>query len=86
MKTLTKGNVIIEDIQIGDIHYEYEYNICIKSEVISLPILDEMCMYTWQSKSLKDGRIINYAVNTNYPSCYSLNLYDCEAYTVNVYF
>lgn len=31
--TYTKGNVIVEKIKIGDIHYEYEYGIGIKSEV-----------------------------------------------------
>jgi len=26
MKTYTKGNVIVEEIKVGDIHYEYEMN------------------------------------------------------------
>ena len=34
-QTLTKGNVIVENIKIGDIHYEYEYNLGIKCEVIT---------------------------------------------------
>lgn len=35
--TLTNGNIIVEDIKIGDIQYEYNYGIGIKSEVITLP-------------------------------------------------
>ena len=35
--TKTKGNVIVENIKIGDIHYEFEYGIGIKTEVISIP-------------------------------------------------
>ncbi len=77
----TKGNVIVEDIKIGDIHYEFEYNCGIKCEVISLPIRDNEGLWTWKSKNVNTGKIINYAVNEQYPH-YSVNLYDHEAYTV----
>jgi hypothetical protein len=30
MKTYTKGNIIVEDIKVGDIHYEFEYSLGIK--------------------------------------------------------
>ena len=36
--TLTKGNVIVENIKIGDIHYEFEYGMGIKCEVQNLKI------------------------------------------------
>ena len=36
--TYTKGNIIVENIKIGDIHYEYGYGLGIKVEVISLPV------------------------------------------------
>jgi hypothetical protein len=81
MPTLTKGNVIVENIKIGDIHYEYELGTGVKSEVISLPVRDENGYWTWQSKNLNTGKIINYGVNENYPH-YSVNLYDYEAYQV----
>lgn len=41
MATLTKGNVIVEDIKIGDIQYEHEYGVGIKSVVIELPTRSE---------------------------------------------
>ncbi len=79
--THTKGNVIVENIKIGDTHYEYGMGICIKSEVISLPIRDEDGYWTWQNKG-NNERIIDYGVNEKYPH-YSVNLYDYEAYKVN---
>lgn len=78
-KTHTRGNVIIENIKIGDIHYEFEYNMCIKSEVVTLPRLNEYEQYEWQSKQLSNDRIINYLVDPEY-SHYSAKLYDYEAY------
>lgn len=79
MATYTRGNVILENIKIGDIHYEFEYGLGIKSEVISLPVRNEEGEWRWQSKNLKTGGIINYMVNEKY-SHYGPNLYDCEAY------
>jgi hypothetical protein len=82
--TRTKGNVIVEEINIGDIHYEYDMGVGIKSEVISKPTLNEDGNWTWKSKSLTNGREINYMVNPDYPH-YSVNLYDYEAYKVKCY-
>jgi len=81
MKTdvLTRGNVIVNKIQIGDIHYEFEYGMCVKSEVISLPVRDNDGIWSWQSKHVKTGEIIDYAVNEEY-SHYAPKLYDYEAY------
>lgn len=84
MKTMTKGNIVVENIKIGDIHYEFGYNRCIKSEVISLPIRDKDGMWTWQSRHLKTGKIIEYGV-TEGLSHYGPNLYDYEAYNVKEY-
>lgn len=83
-KTMTKGNVVVEDIKIGDVHYEYEYGIGIKCEVITLPVRDDKGYWTWQSKNLTSGKIIDYGV-TEGMAHYSSNLYDYEAYTVNHY-
>jgi len=79
--TRTKGNVIIENIKIGDIHYEFEYGIGIKCEVISLPQRDENGYWTWKSKNLNTDRIIDYVVNEKYTH-YGPNLYDYVAYNV----
>ncbi len=84
MPTLTKGNVVVENIKIGDIHYEFGYGIGIKSEVISLPKRSEEGYWTWQSRSLLDGRIIDYGTNEKYPH-YGLNIYDYEAYKVKTW-
>jgi len=82
--THTKGNVIVEEIKIGDIHYEYEYNLGIKCEVLTLPVRDEDGLWEWKSKNLTTGEIIDYAVSEKYPH-YSSNLYDYEAYNVKNY-
>ena len=80
--THTKGNVIVENINIGDIHYEYDLGCCIKSTVLTKPELNVDGNWAWQSK-LSDGKEITYIVNPEYPH-YSTNLYDYEAYTVKV--
>ena len=80
----TKGNVVVDEIKVGDIHYEYEYGSGIKSEVLSLPVRDEDVYWTWRSKNLISGNIIEYGVNEKYPQ-YSSNLYDYEAYKVKQY-
>ncbi len=80
-RTFTKGNIIVEDIQIGDIHYEFEWGLGIKSEVITKPLRDEKGYWTWKSKNLNTGKIINYGVTEDL-SCYGPNLYNYEAYKV----
>ena len=84
MKTYTKGNVIVEEIKVGDIHYEYEWNVGVKCEVITLIKLNDSGQYEWKSRNLNSGKIIDYLVDPKY-SHYSSNLYDYEAYKVNVY-
>ena len=81
---LTKGNVIVNKIKVGDIHYEYEYNIGIKSKVITEPKRDENGYWTWQSVNTKTGAVINYGVSEGM-SHYSSNLYDYEAYSVSMF-
>lgn len=76
-KTFTKGNVIVEEIEIGNVHYEYSWNVCVQSTVISKPKLIDG-IWEWQSET-KTGKIIDYKVNPKYPH-YSVNLYDYEAY------
>jgi len=83
--TRTKGNVIIENIKIGDIHYEFEYGIGIKCEVISLPQRDENGYWTWKSKNLNTDRIIDYVVNEKYTH-YGPNIYDYVAYNVKEWY
>jgi hypothetical protein len=84
MKTYTKGNVIVEEIKVGDIHYEYEYGVGIKCEVTTLPTLNETGQYEWKSRNVNTDKVIDYLVDPKY-SHYSANLYDYEAYKVNTY-
>ena len=84
-KTHTRGNVIVEDIKIGDIHYEYgRYGVGIKVEVITKPVRDEDGMWAWKSKNLNSGEEIEYGVNEKYVH-YGPNLYDYEAYNVKIW-
>jgi hypothetical protein len=78
-KVLTKGNVVINEIKIGDIHYEYEYGICCKTQVLTLPVRDDEGFWSWKAKQVGTDRIIDYGQNENYPH-YGINLYDYEAY------
>jgi hypothetical protein len=84
MKTYTKGSVIVEEIKVGDIHYEYEYNMGVKCGVITLPTLNEHGQYEWQSRNVNNGKIINYLVDPKYAH-YGPNLYGYEAYKVSRY-
>ena len=82
MSTYTKGNVIVENIKIGDIHYEYEYNVGIKVEVITLPTKNEDNFWSWKSKVCSKPEVtIDYGV-TEGMAHYAPNLYDYEAYKV----
>lgn len=82
MATLTKGDVIVEDIKIGDIQYEYEYSIGIKSVVIELPTRSEDGYWTWRNKNFyNEEHIITYGVREGL-SHYGPNLYTSETYSV----
>ena len=78
-KVFTKGNVVVNKIKVGDIHYEYEFGMGIKCEVITQPVRTENGVWTWESKKLNDGKKIEYLVVENF-SHYGPNLYDYEAY------
>lgn len=80
MKTRTKGDVIVEDIKLGDIHYEYEYGFCMKSKVIEVPVLQDG-LWEWKSENVNTGKVIEYAVSQDGLSYYGPNLYTYEAYS-----
>jgi hypothetical protein len=77
--THTKGNIIVEEIKIGDTHYEFEYGMCIETKVLTLPVRDDEGYWSWKSVSVKNEKIIDYGVHEKY-SHYAPNLYDCIAY------
>lgn len=82
-KATTKGGVVLEDIKIGDIHYEYRRNMCIKTRVIETPMQTETdegdVIWEWKSIHIRvdgtDGEIIDYAVSEMYPH-YGPTLYN----------
>ena len=80
--TYTKGNVIVENIKIGDIHYEYEMGLGIKCEVITQPERSDEGYWSWKSKNLNTGVEIDYGVTEKFAH-YGPNLYDYEAYKVS---
>ncbi len=77
--TRTNGNIIVEEIKIGDIHYEFEHGFCVKSKVLTLPTKNQEGNWIWTSENVNSGKVMEYMVNPNYPH-YSVNLYDFEAY------
>lgn len=77
---LTKGNVVVDKIKIGDIHFEFDLGLGIESEVITLPVRSSDGVWAWKSKNVRTGKEIDYMVNEKFPACYSVNLYDYEAY------
>lgn len=83
-KSLTKGNVIVQEIKIGDIHYEFDYGMGIRCEVLTLPKWDGEGAWSWKSKNLKTDEEIDYGVAHKYGH-YAPNLYDYEAYSGATY-
>lgn len=81
-ETRTKGNVIVEQIEVGDILYEFEYGTGVEVEVLTKPELNDEGNYVWKAKNTKNGEEIRYLVNPKYPH-YAPNLYDYKAYRVN---
>lgn len=73
--TYTGGDVIVEEIKVGDKHIETEWGMKINVEVISLPQLDGE-QWTWQSKT-EDGEIVDYLVTVGM-SHYAPKLYKRE--------
>jgi len=58
------GNLIIEDLKIGDIYYEIVNGTEIECEINTLPVYnDESKQWTWISKNTLSGNEIHYVVN-----------------------
>lgn len=74
----TKGNIEVQNIKIGDVHYEFEYGAMIKSTVQTLPV-EKDGYWTWESVT-DSGRKVEYGVREGM-SHYAPNLYDYIAYS-----
>lgn len=79
-KIITGGDVIVNEIKVGDTIYEYEFNIEIKTTVKTLPTRNEDGLWEWVGET-DDGNIVNYAVHEDYPH-YSPKLYTYQAYSI----
>jgi hypothetical protein len=75
----TKGNVEVDKIKIGDIHYEFEYGMMMKSQVIELPKEVDPGYWQWRNKNVLTNEEIVYGVREDMAH-YGPNLYDYEAY------
>jgi len=82
--TKTKGNVIVEDIKIGDIHFDYSGAFEREVEVLSNPVLDDRDAFNWSALNKDSGEIIKYSVVKGFEQ-YSPKLYDYPAYSTSQY-
>ena len=80
MDILTKGDVIVNKIKIGDIQYEFEYGCCIRSRVIKEPTFGKNSgRWYWQNENAMTGDVIKYSVDPSFPQ-YAPNIYTSEVY------
>ena len=75
---MTRGDVIVNEIKIGDVHYEYDLGAEIKTEVLTKPERDTDGYWTWKSRDRR-GNIINYGVHERFAH-YGPKLYTYRAY------
>lgn len=76
--TFTKGNIIVEEIEIGDLHYEFEYGHYVEARVLTKPEKDGP-VWSWKAENTLTGAEIDYSVHENYQH-YGPNLYDSIVY------
>ena len=69
----TRGNVIVNDLKIGDEIVEIEYGNRIVTRVKTLPKRNEDGLWEWKGETPNDA-IVDYAVHEDYPH-YAPNLY-----------
>jgi hypothetical protein len=71
----TKGGVIVNNIEVGDIHYESEYGCYIECEVLTKPERIEskssfddsvQIQWSWTSKNNLHGKVINYLITEGF--------------------
>ena len=74
MQTKTKGNVIVEQVKIGDVHFEIDLGKQVKVTVKTKPEKNDSGNWVWTSETEK-GKEVPYLVNPKYLS-FSPELYD----------
>ena len=79
-RIFTKGNVEVQNIKVGDIHFEFCHGSYVEVRVLTLPKRDEIGRWTWSSEHVDTGKLIEYMVSEGFGSQCGANLYDYEAY------
>lgn len=74
MTVKTGGEVLVEDIEIGDIHYECEYGKNLQVMVLTEPVRNGKGQWSWKSEDCKTEKEIEYLV-TEGASHYGPKLY-----------
>lgn len=74
----TKGNVEVQNIKLGDIHYEYGYGAELKSTVIGIPKEVEPGYWQWINKTDNNEEVV-YGVREDMGH-YGPNVYTYQAY------
>ena len=82
--TRTKGNIIVENVKVGDTHYEFSGPYGIECIVETIPTKDDEGNWSWTSRNVNTDKKVNYFVHKDYPH-YGPNLYDNKAYNVTEY-
>lgn len=75
----TKGDVIVNNLKIGDLTYEYGYGMEIVGEVLTEPTRDDEGYWTWRYLNVHSGVEGTYGQHVDYPH-YGINLYTYPAY------
>lgn len=83
MKTITGGNIFVEDIKVGDIQYEFDLSLNLGTtvQVLTLPVCSEEGQWSWTSENISTGLVISYLM-TKGNSHYAPKLFDYKAYIV----
>lgn len=77
-KVLTRGDVVVNEIKVGDVMYEYDYGMELKTTVTTKPQRDSDGYWTWKAKDQR-GNTIEYGVHERYQH-YGPKLYTYQAY------
>lgn len=81
-KVTTRGDVIVNEIRVGDTIYEYGYGEEAKTTVKTLPTRNEDGLWEWLGET-EDGSEVRYAVHEDFPH-YAPKLYTYPAYGIGV--
>lgn len=86
-KIFTKGNVLVNEIKVNDIHFLYELGFEIIYKVISdvqkEPGVGSSNYYSWKAINVGTGAEEEFGIDDRYSGMYGPNIYDYRAYAVN---